>query len=114
MRAGDLVPFDGDLYPIDLSLRLGLGLEKCRVRGAIDLDHALERHEIRLRECRSIAEIRAEADQRRIGILESEFDRQHRWYRSTVFIVVVTAVTTVAALIGASYLLDVALGQRGR
>ena len=109
---GTPAPFAGDLYPVSLSVDLALKLETCQERAKLTLEHSVERYRIRLSQCESTAQVKLYAAQRRLAILDDELSKQDIWYESTIFVIVVTTVSTVAILLGSAYLLDVTLGRR--
>lgn len=106
INKGEPAPFDGDLYPIDVSIRFGLAVEHCLERSAAELDYQRKLTDIEIAKTQAIATASTDTDARRIQLLHAQLDEANAWYRSTPFVAAVTATITVAALLLSTVLIE--------
>lgn len=103
---GEPAPFDGDLYPIDVSIRYALEIEGCSERAAADAEHASRLHKVELQRLRGLAAADSRADKQRIALLQSQLDTERAWYRSPTFVAAVSATVAVATLLVSTVLVQ--------
>lgn len=103
LEEGEPAPFDGDLFPPEKSIRIGLRLEGCQERAAIDLGHATRIFEIELKRESDKAVAKLEAEQARRQLIETELERARAWYRTPEFVASVAVVLTVASVVISVY-----------
>ena len=99
-------PFAGDLYPVDDSIRMAIEVEGCKARSDAALDRARRLHDVELSRCKGMAQVSADADQRRIELLTAELEASRVWYRSAPFVAAVASVSTVAILLTSTILVQ--------
>ena len=99
LAQGDPAPFDGDLYPVDVSIRWALEIEGCAERAALELDHEKQLHAIEIAKQRALAEANDRANKRRLELLQAELETTNAWYRSPVFVATAAATIAVAGLL---------------
>jgi hypothetical protein len=106
LSQGESAPFDGDLYPIDVSIRYALEIEGCAERALIDAKHAAKLHKVELQRLRGLAAADSRTDKQRIALLQSQLETERVWYRSPPFVATVSAVVSVAGLLVAAVLVQ--------
>jgi hypothetical protein len=106
LAQGDPAPFDGDLYPVDVSIRWALEIEGCAERAALDLDHEKQLHAIEIAKQLALAEANDLANKRRLELLQAELKTVNAWYRSPVFVAAVSATAATGVLIVAAVLVQ--------
>lgn len=77
LEAGEAAPFAGQLLTPDLALKLGMGLEGCRARKKLELEHTREMCRVRAAYEVADRKIREGGLQDRVTLLESELERAH-------------------------------------
>lgn len=113
LQEGEPAPFDGDLFPVDLSIRWAIEIEGCAERAARELDHLNKVHQLELKRLRGLAASDSRADQARVKFLTAELDKARAWYRSPEFVAVTAATVAVAVLLASTVLVQ-ATGEVGR
>lgn len=106
MSQGEPAPFDGDLYPIDVSIRYALEIEGCTERAAAEAEHAAKLHQVELQRLRGVAAADSRADKERIKLLQAQLVTADAWYRSPPFVAAVAATASVAGLLVAAVLVQ--------
>lgn len=106
LSQGEVAPFDGDLYPIDVSIRFGLEVEGCAERAAVELDHAKALYRIEIQRQIELAEADARADRARLELLTAELAEATAWYRSPAFVATIAASIAVATLLTSTILVQ--------
>lgn len=104
--AGETAPFDGDLYPTDVSIRFALEVEGCHQRAMLDLDHERALNAIALGKQQALAASAADANARQIELLHGQLSEARAWYRSPSFVATAAAVVTVAVLLTSTVLVQ--------
>ncbi|HET6494144.1 MAG TPA: hypothetical protein VFH61_02130, partial [Thermoleophilia bacterium] len=118
LEAGEAAPFAGQLLTPELALKLGMGLEGCRERSKLQLEHAREM--CRVRSAYEVADrkIREGALADKVTLLTAELDRalldgQTPWWEEPGFVTPVAfgagLVVSAALVFGAVW----AAGQLG-
>ena len=106
VKQGEPAPFDGDLYPVEDSIRLALALDDADARCAATLNHLRELQRIELDTAEKVAISSAQANNERLDALEWQLAEANVWYRDPAFVAVVTATVTVAAMLAATVLIE--------
>jgi len=105
LKAGEPVPFDGQLVSPDLAITLGQRAEHCDARIQLEADRVsgVERAESAL--CARMRELEARASGEREKVLSAALDDCSGvpWWESPPFVAAVTVVVTTAALWGIWY-----------
>lgn len=104
LEKDEKAPFAGDLFPPEESIRLALGLEKCKLQKDIEIEFLKTKHRLELGRAESISEAKAQGERERLELLEIEVSRANAWYRSPFFVATVTFVLTVGATVGVGLL----------
>ncbi len=104
IREGEYAPFDGDLFPPERSLRLGMRLEYCEEKATAKLTHATAVSDNELQRCRDKAEIRAQSAADRLAALQLRLDDSLAFYRHPAFVSFVAVVVTLAGSMAVGYI----------
>lgn len=105
IKEGEAAPFDGDLYPIEDSIRMALALDDSEARCAAELNHLRELQRIEINTLQQVTDNRADADQERLEVLELQLEDRNAWYREPAFVATVATVVTVATMLAATVLI---------
>lgn len=97
LGVGDVAPFDGDLFTVERSIRMGLRVEGCEEQTRLNLTRTTRIFEAELRYERQAAAARLDAQLARTEIVKLELDEALAWYRSPVVVATVAVVATLAA-----------------
>lgn len=103
---GQPAPFTGDLYPVEDSIRMGMALDDSDERCAAAAEHQEKLQRIEIEAVKKIAATTAMADRERLAVLERQLEEAEAWYRDPAFVATMTAVTTVAAMLVATVLIQ--------
>lgn len=98
LDVGQVAPFAGDLFPVRLSIDLGLRLERCAEFAALELATVKARHAAELRFRREAMAAKLDAERTRRAILTRELAEAGAWYRSPVFVSIVAVVATLGGV----------------
>jgi len=85
-------------------------LERCQEKAQADLTRAIRLGEVELDRVNARARIERLADRDRIELLRGELASTAAWYRRPEFVATLTAVITIAAVIGTVYVYDAIAG----
>ncbi len=111
LERGDQAPFSGDLFPVRLSLSLGLQLERCEQQHEAVVSRLTKLHTNDLALEKEKARIKTEAANQRIAVLTRNMDEAKAFYRQPWFVASVSVFLTVAAVMSTVYVYDAIAGS---
>lgn len=106
LEEGDAAPFAGDLFPPAKSTRLGIRLEGCQQKAALDLSHATQIFENELQRERDKGVARLDAERDRKLVWKAEAEKANAWYRSPEFIAPIAIAGTILVFVVSIYAYD--------
>lgn len=106
LEEGDAAPFAGDLFPPAKSTRLGIRLEGCQQKAALDLSHTTQIFENELQRERDKGAARLKAEHDRKLVWKAEAERAGAWYRSPEFIAPIAIAGTILVFVVSIYAYD--------
>ena len=109
MREGDPAPFDGQLIPTERAVRLALRIKYQDERHQAELARLVRLHEIETKAAVTRGAIQIDAASQRAEIYRRELKEADAWYRSPVFIAVISSAATL--LFSASFLTSEATAE---
>lgn len=110
IQEGEAAPFDGDLFPVRLSIGMGLRVERCDAEKEAEIVRLIRLHENQLGNEREKHDIRAHANLERIRALTRAVEELGAWYRQPWFVATVTTAAAVGAVVLSVYVYDAIAG----
>lgn len=103
---GERAPFDGQLLSPELAIELGQKALDFDIEMSIRLDRQRQLHDIEMAYQKEIHDLDNAAAEKQIDLLAKELEEASAvpWYRTPVFVAVVSCVTTGLVFVGAAYL----------
>lgn len=107
LMQGQPAPFDGQLLTPELAIKLGQKALDFDIELSIQMGRQQKLHEIELNYQKELYEIEAKGAEDKIALLERRLEEASTvpWYRTPVFVAVVSCVSTGLVFVGAAYLI---------